>query len=101
MKFEKEVFMRGVLTDEIKEKAKELFGYKISTAHLRLLPYIQYVVVNDKKIEKVKVSEQEISIIRKWSEEGYISIDKETGIVSITKEFWNIICELIYESYVK
>jgi hypothetical protein len=57
--------------------------------------------VNDKKIEKVKVSEQEISIIRKWSEEGYISIDKETGIVSITKEFWNIICELIYESYVK
>ena len=33
---------RGMLTEEIKAKSSELFGYEISKLELRLMPYVQY-----------------------------------------------------------
>ena len=89
---------RGQLTDEIKEKSKILLGYEITQTELRLMPYIQYVMLNEKKINPVKISQEERNILNKWRQLGYI--DDGAPSLTITKEFWNIICELIFLGYV-
>ena len=88
---------RGQLTDRIKEKSIELLGYEITQTELRLMVYMQYVMVNEQRIERNRVNNEELDIILKWSEMGYV---KDYFKLSITKEFWNIICEIIYLGYV-
>lgn len=90
--------LRGQLTDRIKEKSKELLGYEISKAELRLMPYIQYIIVNEQKINPSHINADERKIISKWKEFGFL----KGGIkeLNITKHFWDIITELIYLGYV-
>lgn len=89
---------RGQLTDRIKEKSRELFSCEFTQEELRLLPYIQYLMVNEQRIEPTSVSVDEQIILDKWREIGYIK--DGSGGLSITKEFWNKICELIFLGYV-
>jgi len=89
---------RGQLTDRIKDWSKELLGYEITQMELRFLPYIQYVMVNNQKIDPVKINADERSMLSFWRNKGYI----EGGVsgLKITKEFWDIINELIFLGYV-
>lgn len=87
---------RGMLTEEIKFRSKELFGDEISTKQLRLLPYIIYVATNTKKLDYNKLSIEEENLLDKWDK--YIKIND--GIISITKEFWDKANEIIYIAYV-
>lgn len=47
---------RGMLTEEIENKSNELFGYKFNQRELRLLPYVQYCVLNNMNISPDKVN---------------------------------------------
>jgi len=89
---------RGMLTDEIKSKSKELFGYEINTRELRLIPYIIYVMTNERYINIKKVNAEELTIIHKWMLVGHIygTLDN----LYITKKFWDICNEILYFSYV-
>jgi len=89
---------RGQLTDRIKQKSKELLKYEITTTELRLMPYIQFTMVNNQKIEPIKINEEERKILSKWRELGYI--EGGASGLSITKEFWDIINEIIFLGYV-
>ena len=42
---------RGKLTPEIKAKSEELLGYAITQRELRLMPYIQHVMMNDQRLD--------------------------------------------------
>ncbi len=73
-------------------------GYEINQTELRLMPYIQYTMVNTQKIDIRSINSEERKILTKWREKGYI--EGGAGGLNITKEFWNIICRIIMLGYV-
>ena len=89
---------RGMMTDKVKEKSMELLGREISILELRLLPYLQFVLLNGKIIEIRKINVQELNAIRMWQEEGHIT--GNIPEINVTKEFWDAMCEIIYIAYV-
>lgn len=89
---------RGMLTDRIKARSRELLGYEIDTVELRLMPYIQYVMCNDQRIDPRKCNQADRAILAKWREAGHI--EGGAGGLNITKQFWDIICEIVFLGYV-
>ena len=101
---------RGQLTDRIKQRSVELFGYEISQKELRLMPYLQYQLVNEQRLKPEHLNEEERQILTKWVEMGYIldgvSACKGRPMMSasvklkVTKEFWDSILEILWLGYV-
>lgn len=90
--------MRGQLTKQVQKIARKHIGRKISQTELRLIPYIQYLMTNEQKLDPAKINEEERKIFMQWKEDGYCE-GGMTGL-SITKKFWNFMCEVLYQSYV-
>ncbi len=95
---DKEKQSRGVLTKRIKEKSVELLGYEMDKIEFRLMPYLHYVMSNDQKIDIIRISEKEREILSKWRKTGYI--EGGASGLSITREFWDIMCEIVFLGYV-
>ena len=89
---------RGQLTERIKEKSVELLGYEMDTKELRLMPHIMYVMVNEQKIEPSRVNEDDRKILSKWRKHGLI--EGGASGLAITKDFWDILCEIVFLGYV-
>lgn len=89
---------RGKLTERIKLKSLELLGYEITMRELRLMPYVQSVMVNSQRLDPNKINGEERRIISKWRGQGHI--EGGASGMRITEEFWNIICEIIRLGYV-
>ena len=89
---------RGQVTKRITEKSMELLGYEIDTVELRLMPYIMYVMTNNQKIDPRHCNQKDRDVLRKWKDDGYI--EGGASGLSITKEFWDIICEIVFLGYV-
>ena len=89
---------RGQLTDRIKEKSKELLGYEITQIELRLMPYIQYQMTNEQKINPNNINTDEKKILQKWRNNQHI--DGGASGLKISKHFWDIICEILFLGYV-
>lgn len=89
---------RGMLTTDVNEVAKLMIGRTITQKELRLIPYIQYVMCNDRRLKIELINGEERKILRKWKEEGHI----EGGAcgLAITKQFWDFMCEVLFLSYV-
>jgi len=90
--------LRGQLTQRIKDKSKELLGYEINKIELRLMPYIQYVMINQQKVDIRKVNNEEREIMSKWRKAGHI--EGGASQMGITKHFWDIICDITFLGYV-
>ncbi len=101
---------RGVITPEIVAKAKELLGDdNFTKADLRLLPYVQFVAINSKKLDKSKINRAEQQILQKWEDMGLLELSDwvsllptETGRLrklTITKKFWDASCEILWLGY--
>ena len=90
---------RGMLTEEVNKIAEDIIRRKITQLELRLMPYIQYVMMNEQKIEPNKINSDERKILQKWRDEGFI--EGGASGLSITKEFWEFMCEILFEAYVK
>lgn len=91
-----------MLTDEIKEKYRDLTGEweELTQKELRLMPYVQYVAMNDRKIDYMKIDLDEHNILNFWIDKKWIGFDTEDKIW-ISKKFWNVISEILYMSYVE
>lgn len=109
MSNEKTTQKRGQLTDRIKQKSIELFGYEMSQNELRLLPYIQYTACNDQRLNTSNINGLEQTILARYVEKGYIvdgvsncgrPMISEGVKLRITKDFWVKMCEIIYLGYV-
>ena len=89
---------RGQLNKQVQEKAKSFLGREMDVRELRLIPYIQYTMVNSQKIDPRHINQEEREILQKWKETGHV----EGGItgLAITKEFWDFMCEILWNSYV-
>ncbi len=55
-------------------------------------------MTNEQIIEPTKINGEERTILRKWKDAGYI-IGGAAGL-RITKEFWDIMCEIVRLGYV-
>lgn len=90
--------MRGQLTEEVLNKSKEVLGREITTEELRLIPYVQYCLVNNSHLNFKRISPEEVKIIDDWNSSGWMN-SKESNF-SVTKEFWDNMNELLWISYV-
>ena len=96
---EKETQGRGQLTQKVQEAAKRLLGREISVSELRLMPYVQYLMVNEQRLDIAKISQEERKIISHWCKNGYL-YGGAGERMEIAPEFWNILCEIIWLAYV-
>lgn len=90
--------VRGVLTEEIQNKAKAFLNREISVKELRLYPYIDYLIKNDCNGWSNKVDWQEKDILDKLYEEKHLVYTVEKIIV--TREFYDFIQDILALSYV-
>lgn len=90
--------MRGMLTDAVKAKSKELLGYEISQRELRLIPYLQYCMCNERKVSQYHVNDEERALLDAWQNRGWVDMALQGTLVS--KPFWDAMCEILWLSYV-
>lgn len=89
---------RGMLDERVQAASKLFFGREISTEELRLIPYIHYVMTNERRLDPNRVNWEERKILRVWKDEGHI--EGGASGLSITKPFWDYMCEVLFYSYV-
>lgn len=90
---------RGQLTERVQQRSKQLMGREIDVTELRLMPYVQYVMMNEQRIDEAKLSLHDISILETWRDENHIEWGASEHI-AVSKEFWDIINELVWLAYV-
>lgn len=91
--------LRGTLTKEVQEIAKKHIGREINTTELRLIPYVQHVMVNEQRIDPTKLNQDDRKILRKWKDAGLVE-GGASGLL-IVEDFWDFMCEILWQSYVK
>ena len=91
-------FGRGLLTTAVQDAANIMLGRGITQKELRLVPYVHYVMVNDRKLDPMKVNGEERKILAEWKAQGHI----EGGAcgLSVTKHFWDFMNEVMFLAYV-
>ena len=89
---------RGTLTDHVQQVAEDRLGRKINVTELRLMPYVQYVMMNEQRIDPRKCNQDDRLILSLWRKEGHI--DGGAGGLAITRNFWDAINEILWHSYV-
>ena len=90
---------RGVLTPEVQAVAKNLLGYELTVRELRLMPYLQYTVMNDKRINPNHINQEEREILIKWRDKGWMCGGAGSH-VNVTKWFWLAMNEILFVAYV-
>jgi len=91
--------MRGHLTEAIEVRAKKLLGVESFTQkELRLMPYIQYEMMNNQRIDPNKINSEERAILSDWRKRGWI--DGGASGLGMTKEFWDAMNEILWMGYV-
>ena len=73
--------------------------HNVTIDELRIMPYFQYCLMNSQSIDPAKISSEERAILSKWQKEGKITRSCTNGC-STTKEFWDFICNVLYDFYV-
>lgn len=92
--------MRGMLTNEIQEKAKAFLGREISVRELRLYPYIDFSIKNNcQGWSYTKLLSEEISVLNRLLEEGHLAYSPEKVIVS--RKFYSYMQEVLAIGYVE
>lgn len=91
--------MRGNLTDEVKAKSLELLGYEIDKTELRLMPYVQYRLMNHTELDMAHMNGDDREVLKRWKERGFLEGGVSSESLAVTKEFWNIILEIIWIAY--
>ena len=90
--------MRGILSKEVQEISKKIIGREIIQGELRLMPYLQFVLMNEQHFDMRKLNLPEHDILSLWEEEGFY-FPSPTKI-AVSKKFWDFMSEVLWKSYV-
>jgi len=90
--------MRGMMSKEVQEISKKLIGREIIQGELRLMPYLQFVLMNEQYFDMKKLNAPEHDILSLWESEGFY-FPSPTKI-AVTKRFWDFMNEVLFQSYV-
>jgi len=83
-----------------------IFGYKISQVELRLIPYMDYALKNERRLEPKKLTPEEEVVLSDWKARGFIySGVTDNGrpngdTLSVTKQFYLGMQEALWLGYV-
>lgn len=91
---------RGALTEDIQKIAKSRLGREISLRELRLIPYIDNCLKNDRRIDIRKVNQEERDIMRLWRNLGWLEGGASADSLAVTKEFYDAMQEILWVGYV-
>ncbi len=91
---------RGMLYEELKQKAEAYLGREFTQKELRLYPYIVDCALNSRRIERSKTHEEEQDIISMLEKEGRL-YREYPSYMHPTREFWMFMCEILGYSYVE
>lgn len=92
---------RGILTENIKEKALQFLKREISQKELRLYPYIDHAIKNgcvDWSFYS-RMDLEELNILSRLEDEGHLIYSSEKIIVS--KAFYDFMQEMLALGYVE
>ena len=90
---------RGMINSEVQEIAKKHLGrYLKGNIELRLLPYLDYVMKNEMKIDPRKINQEERDLLKELKQEGHIA-GGACGL-QMTKEFYDAIQQILWQAYV-
>jgi len=89
---------RGRLDDKVQELAKGFLGREIDRTELRLYPYLAYLMQNEQRIDPNKCNQDDRVVLQRLRDEGHI--DGGASGLSMTKEFWDYINEVLWYNYV-
>lgn len=87
---------RGCLNPEVQKIAKGFLGREITTRELRLYPYIDYCIKNDKPEQ---INEEKVEILKRLSQEEHVV--SMQSIIMCTREFYDYMQDVLAESYVE
>ena len=90
--------MRGMLSEEIKQKSQELLWYEITQEELRLMPYVLYCVLNDQDVSPRHINVEERKILMEWDKKGFIS--SPSSDLRVRKDFYDMANELLWIGYI-
>ena len=88
---------RGALTRRVADKSKEMLGREITLTELRLMPYIQYELMNNRRVSVDRMNGDEISVLNDWLLAGWLT---ELSPLKTSKKFYDAMCEILYLAYV-
>lgn len=91
---------RGRLTPEIQALSKEMLGIEIDQKQLRIMPYLQYTMMNEQVLDARKLDGEEIAIISDWSMKKWIIYAEDGKYIRASEEFWIAMNRILYFSYV-
>ncbi len=84
---------RGMWTEKYKEK----YGLE-NVTELRLIPYLQYLILNQMPVDPNKIDHEERQILTKWRQEGKIDYSM-THACKCIRSFWDWMNDVLWESY--
>ena len=92
---------RGQVTPEIKNLADRLLGVKcITVRELRLMPYVQYVMMNNQKLDPQLINNEDRKIWQDWKSNGWVNGGMQMQRIVISKDFWDAMNEILWLAYV-
>lgn len=77
---------------------QQMFGRDTSVLELRFLPFLMYSLT-DQCMEREKIRKGEKELLKEYQSKGFIV--KNGTDIGCTKEFWNFISSVVYDSYVQ
>lgn len=93
--------LRGKLTDEVKQLSKELLNYEINKTELRLMSRLMAAGIGGCSIRDRLLQDTKFTYyINEWVVEDYIQIDPIHGVFSISPDFWSVMSQIVYQSYI-
>ena len=90
---------RGQLNPTVQEIAEKYLGRALKcTAELRLLPYLDYLMKNEQKIDPRRINAEERQLFQELEKEGHV----EGGACGLrmTKEFYDAVQQILWQAYV-
>lgn len=93
-----EIPSRGAISPAIQQRWQEFFGTEVTVRGLRLLPYIDYVMKNDRRLDPNHINQEEREILSAWRKTGHV--DGGASGMSVTKEFYDFMQEILWLGYV-
>lgn len=90
---------RGQLTDQLSTLLKTVTSHEITQQELRLMPYLQYLLLNGQRIDPHKITPLERQVLSDWRKRGWLEGGAGSDL-AITYEFWTIINLCLWHAYV-
>lgn len=92
--------VRGILTNkQLKKQLDDIAPKYPTTIFVRFLPYLDYCLKNQGYIQFEKITSEEESLVEYLNHKQILRLDGQR-IEFVTKEFYDLIQNVLYESYV-